>query len=41
MTDKYEDLSSDRLLWPELFSEVFPHAPAGFGREGVKKVISG
>lgn len=39
MTDKYEDLSSDRLLWPGLFSEVFPHAPAGFGREDVKKVI--
>lgn len=39
LTDKYEDQSSNRLLWPGLFADVFPHAPAGFGREDVKKVI--
>ena len=37
LSDKFEDTGSNTLLWPNLFSHVFPNAPSGTTRQEVEK----
>lgn len=37
LSKNYEDITNKHLLWPNLFTEVFPNAPCGYTRKEIEK----
>lgn len=37
LSDSYEDITNKHLLWPNLFTEVFPNAPYGYTRKEIEE----